>query len=71
MYALQAGETGGNYDLGVLIEHSRRTIRESRENNPQRKSLFPLEISTAFNGTFLPVFLTDFWGESRPNGVYP
>lgn len=37
LYALQPGEEGGNYDLGVLIDHSRRTIRESRANNPQRE----------------------------------
>lgn len=39
LYALQPGETGGNYDLGVLIDHSRRRIQESRADNPQRKLL--------------------------------
>jgi len=68
LYALQSGETGGNYDLGVLIDHSRRRIRESRANNPQHfwgPFTGPVVSSAAF--TFIPAFMSNHSAE-RPEG---
>ncbi|KAJ9091411.1 hypothetical protein QFC19_009121 [Naganishia cerealis] len=35
LYAMQAGDSGGNYDLGVLTEQARWSIQKSRAENPQ------------------------------------
>ncbi|KAG7575281.1 hypothetical protein FFLO_00445 [Filobasidium floriforme] len=68
LYALQPGETGGNYDLGVLIDHSRRTIQESRANNPQRFSgPFTGPIVSSAAHTFIPAFMSNHSAE-RPEG---
>ena len=34
LYGLQPGDSGGNYDLGVLTEQARWSIQKSRAENP-------------------------------------
>ncbi|KAJ9094060.1 hypothetical protein QFC21_006161 [Naganishia friedmannii] len=34
LYGMQAGDSGGNYDLGVLTEQARWSIQKSRAENP-------------------------------------
>lgn len=37
LYGLQPGDSGGNYDLGVVTEQARWSIQKSRAENPQCK----------------------------------
>jgi hypothetical protein len=68
LYALQSGDSGGNYDLGVLIKHAQETITYSRQNNPQHfwgPFTGPIVSSAAFS--FIPAFMSNHSAE-RPEG---
>jgi hypothetical protein len=59
LYGLQPGDSGGNYDLGVLTEQARWSIQKSRAENPQCK-IPPSTMEYATD--FLSFLHSVFWG---------
>lgn len=68
LYALQSGDAGGDYDLGVLIQHAQQAIDYSRQNNPQFfwGPFTGLVVSQAAF-SFIPAFMSNHSAE-QPQG---